>query len=284
MMMRRAAILILLAALGLGPAMAADALPRVVSLDVCADQYVLQFADRDQILAVSQDAARDFSYLRDRALGIPIVRDMSEDVLALRPDAIVRLWGGSERSRLLYARLGIEEIQLGFAETLGDVEASVRQIAAALGHADRGEDVIAAMAAKLASVPPTAPRRAMYLTASGVTSGAGTLMDEMLTLAGLRNSIAEAGYRGWRTVPLEEILRDPPDVFVLGYFDVHTNTHDSWTAAAHPVLEAQIARGDRVEVSGAAITCAAWYLADAVVEIRAALAPPVVGAEARAAR
>ena len=67
---------------------------RIVSLDFCADQYVLKFADREQILAVSPDAVRGFSYMRDTAIGIPSVRPIAEDVLILKPDLIIRSYGG----------------------------------------------------------------------------------------------------------------------------------------------------------------------------------------------
>ena len=52
---------------------------RIVSLDYCADQYVLKLADREQILAISPDATGDFSYMREAARGVPTVRAAAED-------------------------------------------------------------------------------------------------------------------------------------------------------------------------------------------------------------
>ena len=46
---------------------------RIVSLDYCADQYVLKLADEEQILAISPDAVKDFSYMREAAAGVPTV-------------------------------------------------------------------------------------------------------------------------------------------------------------------------------------------------------------------
>ena len=52
------------------PIRATEATPRrIVSLDFCADQYVLKLADRESILAVSRDATKDFSFMREEALG-----------------------------------------------------------------------------------------------------------------------------------------------------------------------------------------------------------------------
>ena len=57
---------------------------RIVSLDYCADQYVLGLVERSRILALSPDAGEDFSYLRAEAEGIPAIRPRAEDVLVLR--------------------------------------------------------------------------------------------------------------------------------------------------------------------------------------------------------
>ena len=59
----------LAAALALaGPAQAA---PRVMSLDQCADQYVLALSPREAIVGVSPRVDDRDSYLRARAAGLP---------------------------------------------------------------------------------------------------------------------------------------------------------------------------------------------------------------------
>ena len=54
-----------------GFAQAEPTRPTLVSLDYCADQFVLALADREQILAVSKDAERRFSHLREKAAAFP---------------------------------------------------------------------------------------------------------------------------------------------------------------------------------------------------------------------
>ena len=79
---------------------------RIVSLDFCADQYVLKLADREQILAVSPDAVREFSYMRETAQGLPTVRSVAEDVLILKPDLVVRSYGGGPKAGDFFERAG----------------------------------------------------------------------------------------------------------------------------------------------------------------------------------
>ena len=43
--------------------------PKAVSLDFCADQYLLALADPAQIMAVSKRATDENSYFRDKAIG-----------------------------------------------------------------------------------------------------------------------------------------------------------------------------------------------------------------------
>ena len=91
---------------------------RIVSLDFCADQYVLKLADREQILAVSPDAVREFSYIRETAQGLPTVRSVAEDVLILKPDLVVRSYGGGPKAGDFFERAGIPVLQVGWTATV----------------------------------------------------------------------------------------------------------------------------------------------------------------------
>ncbi len=80
----------LLAAVSLAPAVAVAA-PRVMSLDSCADQYVLALAPRDSIVGLSYRAVASDSYMRAEAKGLPLRRATFESLVAARPDVVVRL-------------------------------------------------------------------------------------------------------------------------------------------------------------------------------------------------
>ena len=67
---------------------------RIISLDFCADNYVLKLADPDQGTAISPDAEKDFSHMRNAAAGFRTVRPVSENILILKPDLVVRSYGG----------------------------------------------------------------------------------------------------------------------------------------------------------------------------------------------
>lgn len=243
--------------------------PRVVSLDFCADQFVLALADRDQILAVSTQADDAHSALRDRAQGLPQLRDAAEEVLALRPDLVVRSYGGDARSLAFYERLELPLHQIGFASDFDGVRAVIRETAAALHQEARGEALIAHMDARLPRAHEAARPAALYLTPAGATSGSGTLMDAVLTAGGAGNAAAANGAAGWRSLPLEALAFEAPDMVVTAFLDGDSAAKDGWALANHPVFQRLIEETPRIDLDGAYTACGTWLLADAAAELRA---------------
>jgi iron complex transport system substrate-binding protein len=241
--------------------------PRVVSLDFCADQFVLALSDRADILAVSPQADDAHSALRDRAEGLPQLRATAEDVLALQPDLIVRSYGGDARTLAFFERVGLTVHQIGFAGDFDGIRAALRDTANALGQTDRGETLIAAMDAQHAAAPRRNGTAALYLTPAGATTGSGTLIDATLAAAGLTNATPGAG---WRSLPLEEIAQQSPDLVVTAYFEDLSAAPDGWAVASHPVFRRLIADTPRLDLDGAQISCGTWMLADAAADLRAA--------------
>ena len=244
--------------------------PRVVSLDYCADQYVLALADREQILGLSTGPDDAWSALRARAAGLPVIRDAAEDVVTRGPDLVLRSYGGGPQALRFYDRLGVEVHQLGFASTFQDIRDSVRAAAQALDQAERGEALVREMDAALAEASESARTRpaALYVTPGGVTAGAGTLVHEILTAAGFENIAARGGAEGWRDLPLEALVLDPPELIVTGFFDMPEHRVDNWSATRHPALKAQLEATPSVHLDGAHLSCPAWFAADAALEAR----------------
>lgn len=266
------AALLALVLAGAAPAAARAAPPpTVVSLDYCADQYVLALADPEQILAISTGPDDEFSALRHRAAGVPRVRDISEDVLALEPELVLRLSGGGPRALAFYQRVGITTHQLKFPNDFQGVRDTIRDAAAALGHPARGEALIAEMDAVLeaAAGDEDMPRkRALYVTPGGVTTGSNTMVHAILEAGGFDNAAAEAGMRGWFSLPLEQLVVAPPDLIVTGFFGMRSNHVNNWTASRHPVLRDLFERTPTVHLDGALLACGAWFMADAALSAR----------------
>lgn len=235
---------------------------RIVSIDYCADQFVLKLVDKDRILAVSEDAERPFSYMRAAAQGVPKVRSAAEDVLALSPDLVVRAYGGGPNAEAFFKRAGVPVLTVGWANTIDQVKQVVASAAAGLGEAARGQAVIADMDVRLAAIE-NAPEgsAALYMTPSGVTSGPGSLVHDIMTAAGLNNYQSQPG---WRSIPLEAIAQRRPDLVAAAFFEEKNNHKSGWSAMRHPVAQTQLAQRPTVYLDGAWTSCGGWYLLDAV--------------------
>ena len=258
--------LLLVAGCGYEPAAPltpAPALPvRIVSLDVCADQYVLKLVDRSRILAVSPYATADFSYMREAAAGLPVVRPVAEDVLVLKPDLVVRAHGGGPNANAFFERAGIPVLNVGWAADVAAIVDIVETMSAGLAEPVRGAQMVADIRERLDRIPTPAERRsALYVTPSGVTTGPGSLVHEMLVAAGLRNFQTQPG---WQPIPLERLAYEPPDLTAAAFFDVRSDLTDTWSPMRHPVAREQLGSRPAVALQGAWTACSGWYLLDAI--------------------
>ena len=240
---------------------------RIVSLDYCADQFVLGLAQRRDILAVSPDAGAAFSYMRAAAVGLPTVRPRAEDVLALQPDLVVRTYGGGPNVRAFFERAGVPVLQIGFADDIDGARAVIRHAARGLGAPERGETLIVGMDARLRAARVHAPgTRALYMTPAGYTAGPGTLVHGLFAAAGLDNFQSRSG---WRPIPLERLAYESPDLVAEAAFGDGTSHDDAWTSFRHPVVRRTVRSVPAAVIDGATTSCGAWFLTDAVAALAA---------------
>jgi len=239
---------------------------RIVSLDYCADQYVLKLAEPERILAVSPDATKQFSYMRDAAVGLPTVRPIAEDVLILKPDLVVRSYGGGANTTAFFERAGIPVLNVGWAKNIDGAEINsipgvLMHMAEGLGAVERGEEIAAEFKRRLSAVRKRTNESTLYMTPAGVTTGPGSLVHEMLIAAGLDNFQEKPG---WQSLPLERLVYEQPDFVAAAFFDTLTNHPKGWSASRHPVARNQLDDRQVVPLQGAWTACAGWFLMDAV--------------------
>ncbi len=247
---------------------------RIVSLDYCADQFVLALADREQIVALSRGSQRDDSYFRARAHGIRQSRGTLEEVLALRPDLVVRNWGGPWDAEQVYARFGIPVLQVGDTPTFAQAREDVVDAARVLGHAERGQAIARDLDTRLTRLRAAWPRErqlVMYLSSYGGVPGSGVLMDDVIAAAGGRNVRTDAS---WTVLPLESMITTPPALIALGFFDTGRSAVNAWSPARHPAVQRALAEVRTIDLPAATISCEAWYAIDAAEAIAIALRAP----------
>lgn len=249
----------------------ANDLPTALSVDNCADQYLLALAEHEQIIAVSQDAQQDFSYHAAAAQGLPRIHASSEELIALRPDVVVSSWGWPAQDRQLPEQYGVAFVQMQFGHSPEIIAANLRRVALALNRSQAAEAIIVRMEQRLARAQERAQRigavatlNAAYVTPSGATSGGDTLVDSIIRMSGLRNVVAEHGYEGWRYLDLEQLVSDDPDLLVASFFELGTQRTDNWSISRHNVMQKLLANKPVVYLPSRYLGCSAWYFLDAV--------------------
>ncbi|MAI91823.1 ABC transporter substrate-binding protein [Ponticaulis sp.] len=235
---------------------------RIVSMDYCADQYVLALADRADIVALSPDADKNFSYLRTEAEGIAQVRPVAESVLALQPDLIVRSYGGGPMAPRFFEQAGIPVLQIGWTNDFDSIRDVTRQVAAEMGRPERGEALVTDFNDRLNAVlPRLETASALYVTPGGVTSGHGSLIDDMFTTAGLENYVSRPG---WHDLPLERLAREEPDVLAVAFYETIHRTPSVWSPSRHPITQSAMEHADIVPLDASWTSCGAWYIVEAI--------------------
>jgi iron complex transport system substrate-binding protein len=254
---RRLALVFLSAGLLASPAGAARP-ERVLSLDQCADQYVLALTPRERIVGLSHRAGDADSYLRAHARGLPRRRVSEEAVFAAHPDVVVRYWGGDPRLVRALARRGARVVTIEEARDFDGVRANIARVSAALDNPEEGRRLAARLDADLqAAQGAWGGRRALYLTPGGFTTGPDSLIDALMRAAGMTNAATSAGFQA---APLERLVLAPPAAFVLGFFDMARYTR--WDLARHPALE-RVRRGrTAASLPGKYLHCPAWFVGE----------------------
>ena len=267
--MKQVAVILLTAIAGVAAVTAAPPAPvssgapspdrptRIVSLDYCADQFVLALADRSAIAALSVHSRDDYSYYRDEAADLPQVRASAEDVLALKPDLIVRTYGGGPQALAFFDRVNIPVLQIGYAGTLDDIPMVIREAASALGARQRGEAIISEFERRRTAPSESSGRSVLYLTPGGVTAGPGSMIGETLLVAGFTNFETRPG---WHAIDLEALTLAQPDLYLSARFDTAL---DPWSLSTHPVMQRNAAPERTVEIDGAITSCGGAFILDA---------------------
>ena len=145
------------------------------------------------------------------------MRATVESILALRPDLVVFDRDSHATLKRLLRGAGIRLIEVPWGASIDDAEGIIERMAVAMGREEIGRNLIADMREQKRRLAWTgAPvGAAITLQANRGTAGKGSLMDELLRVAGFRNLAAELGIPAYGRIALEEVLVNQPGLLVL---------------------------------------------------------------------
>jgi iron complex transport system substrate-binding protein len=227
----------------LTPAVAeSDPPSRIVSINLCADNLLMALADPRQIAALSPYAVDPkLSFFAERAARFPHDAAEAETVVELGPDLVLAGRFTKLATRDLLANLGYRVVPLDAVRSIDQSVAQIREIAALVGHPERGEALIgeieaARRRARQATSALTAPPTAAVYQRRGYVTGGETLTADLLATVGFANAGGALAGRTGGFVPLEKLVAVRPDYLVVAAPDIRAE--DQGTALlSHPALE-----------------------------------------------
>ena len=239
---------------------------RIVSLNLCTDQLLVELVPRERISAVSFLATdRTLSAYASRLQGLKQVRGTAEEVMALAPDLVIAGEYTTGPTVDLLRRLGVKLLVVPLASDFEGMRASLRMMAEAVGESERGEAIITEFDERVRAARSAVPGRptAVAYQVNSLASGPGSLLDAALEAAGYHNIARDRQLGPAGRLPLEALVASPPDLIVLANApgDFKTVLGDN---LRHPAFADLLRRRPNVHLPMPLWMCATPKIAEAV--------------------
>jgi iron complex transport system substrate-binding protein len=266
---RAIAALVLASVVGAGNA----APQRIVSLNLCADELVLRLAAPGTVKSVTW-LARDpaLSNVAALAQDVPVNRGLAEDVVPLAPDLVIAGAYTTRTAVALLKRLGIPVLELTVPTDVDDALAQIKTVAMALGASAKGMQLIADVRSGLSELHVASTRSqpiAAVYQPNGFTIGKGSLVNDLLSRAGLRNLAVERSIDNYGELPLELLLAAQPDLLIINTAE-DRGPAMAYEVLRHPALARRYHGARVVSVPSAWWSCPGPRLVDAVQRLQQA--------------
>ncbi len=245
---------------------------RIVSLNLCTDQLLVDLVARERIAGVSFLATdRTLSALASKLQGLKQLKGTAEEVLALEPDLVIAGEYTTGPTVDLLKRLGKRVLVVPLATDFEGLRKTLRLLAKEVGEDVRGEEIIKDFDERLSgarSLVPSKPTAIAYQVNS-LTSGPDSLLDAALEAAGYENLARDSRLGRGGRLSLEQLVTHPPDLVVLANApdDFKTVLADN---LRHPAFLDLLKRRPHVHLPMPYWMCATPKIAEAV-EILASL-------------
>ena len=193
---------------------------RVVSLNVCTDQLAMLLAAPGQLYSVSYLAANPAnSALVEQAAEYELNHGLAEQVFLMQPDLVLAGTFSTRATVDMLRRLGFRVEEFAPENSIADIRANVLRMGELLDRSDSAARAIADFDRELDQLrsPPERSRlRAALLFPNGYTYARGTLLDELVRIAGFENVADRLRITGLGRLSLESLILSRPQVLITG--------------------------------------------------------------------
>lgn len=259
--------LLLALALMLASAAAQGQPQRIVSLNMCTDQLLIDLAQPHHIAGLSpfaRDPARAFE--AERAARFPILSGTAEEVMVIRPDLVVSSRYMKRETRQFIVERGMKLVEFDDPRTLSEARAQIEQMARLLGAEEQARERLAAFDRALEDLRRAArdkSLRILPLARRGWVAGSETLLADLLREAGLMNAAGELGFKAGGFASLEAVIAIRPDALLLTRATIRAEDQGQ-AMLLHPAIQAMFPAEKRITLPERLTVCGGPMLTDAM--------------------
>ena len=262
-------------------------LPRVVSLNLCADAYLMAFAKPEQILGLTQQSSDPtLSAFVEEASNFPVSGDRMSNIIEQHPDIIIINNYSPPPNKALMDRLGIKIVKLDAANSYQTARTEILQLGKAIHRLETAKAYLAQLDKELEDARHTEltymPSIINYQR-RGIVVGETHILDDIIQLAGAQNLGRDTG-RTIGPMSLENLIRLQPD-YVLSISENDEQTLKSQDRGSeilsHPALQKMFSAERHIYIPQNLTVCAGATTPKAVAHLIETLQSSQLSAETR---
>lgn len=262
-------------------------LPRVVSLNLCADAYLMAFAKPEQILGLTQQSSDPtLSAFVEEASNFPVSGGRMANILEQQPDIIIINNYSPPPNKALMDRLGIKIVKLDAANSYQTARTEILQLGKAIHRLEAAKAYLAQLDKELEDARHTEltymPSIINYQR-RGIVVGETHILDDIIQLAGAQNLGRDTG-RTIGPMSLENLIRLQPD-YVLSISENDEQTLKAQDRGSeilsHPALQKMFSAERHIYIPQNLTVCAGATTPKAVAHLIETLQSSQLSAETR---
>ncbi|MBK8185870.1 MAG: ABC transporter substrate-binding protein [Cellvibrio sp.] len=213
---------------------------RIVSMNLCIDQLLWQLVDHRRIVSLSYlSADTQWSPIASEVKHQDVNHALAEEIVPLNADLILAGEFDAPDAIQLLQKLNEPVARLKTPQSLKDIQQQWLDLGELTGEKKSAQLFAGQLQDEIQELTVLANQkkslRVFWYSLNGVVIGQGTLENELMTLAGLKNIAVEKNVVGFSPLDLELLLAAKPDALIM-----EESSHDHYSLAqeflTHPAL------------------------------------------------
>ncbi len=240
---------------------------RIISINMCTDQLLLDLATPAQIAGLSpfvRDTAR--SWAAGRVGDLPVLSGTAEEIMVIRPDVVLSGRHTRRATREFIRAQAVPLEEFDTVQTIAQAKDQIIRVARIVGAEAKGQmrvEELEAASVRLKAMSVQGKLRILPLSRRGWVAGRESLISDLLSTAGLVNATEDSGLREGGFLSLEAVVKLRPDALLITREDGRAEDQGS-AMLLHPAIASMFPPERRIVIPELLTVCGGPMLAEAM--------------------